>query len=119
MSARILVVEDQDDVRELVRFTLEFKGYVVAEAANGRAGLEKAREEKFDLILCDIDMPVMHGLDFVRAYREEFGGDVPVIMLSAELAGLMDEAILAGATGAIHKPFEPSQLYETLEKYLP
>lgn len=118
MSRKILALEDSEDFRNLLRMTLEFKGYEVTLANHGNMGLEAARQQTFDLILSDIDMPEMNGVEFVRQYRKEFGGDTPIIMLSAEGDDVMNQALAAGATGSINKPFEPIQLLQVVEQHL-
>lgn len=119
MSASILVLEDSDDFRDLLRMTLEFAGYDVTLARNGHEGLDAARTmPNVAIILSDIDMPEMNGLDFVRAYRAEFGTKTPIIMLSGERAETLKAAIAAGATNSIAKPFEPIQLLDLISRTL-
>lgn len=118
MSTRILIVDDSDHIREMLKMTLEFKGYLVTAAEDGRGGLQFALAEPYDLILCDIDMPVMNGLEFVRQYRESVSTATPLIMLTAEGNELTGRAMTAGATAIINKPFEPLAMLDEIEKYL-
>lgn len=117
MSKRLLVVEDSEEFRALLRMTLEFDGHDVTLAGNGREGLEAARKGTFDLIFSDIDMPEMNGLEFVRRFRAEFGATTPIIMLSGEDTGTLNNAIADGATGSLSKPFDPLGLLEVVTKY--
>lgn len=80
-AERILVVEDERAVRELLRLLLEDNGYQVVEAEDGREGVERCRREALSLVILDLRMPVMSGFDACRVIRNE--SDVPIIMLSA------------------------------------
>ena len=117
MAATILIVEDSDDFRQLLTMTLDMSGYEVVQAANGTQGLEAARARKFDLVLSDIEMPEMDGVEFVRRFRA-IDDSTPIIMLSAADSDLMSKALEAGATGKIIKPFEPIRLTELIEQHL-
>ena len=117
MSKRILVLEDSPDFRDLLRMTLEFSGHAVTLTTNGREGLAAARAGTYDLILSDIDMPEVNGIDFVRQFRAEFGPATPIIMLSGEDTGTLNQAIATGATGSLSKPFEPMNLLDVVAKY--
>jgi DNA-binding NarL/FixJ family response regulator len=80
----ILIIEDQPDMRENITTILEMENYAVLNAANGREGLERAREEKPDLILCDVMMPIMDGHEFLQRMREERTiAGTPFIFLTA------------------------------------
>lgn len=118
MSAHILIIDDADHIRSVLAVTLEFKGYSVTGAENGQAGLDAAAAHKPDFIFCDIEMPVMNGLEFVRRFRAEVDPNTPILMLTAEGDELIKRAMEAGATGSIRKPFEPIQLLKLLEKHL-
>lgn len=119
MSARILVIDDTDHLREMIRFTLEFRDYAVDEAENGEVGMSLARKNDYDLVLCDIEMPVMDGVQFVTAFREEIDKKKPILMLTAEENTQMIEAAQqAGATQILFKPFEPMQMLEEVENRL-
>lgn len=118
MNARILVIDDSEHLQSVLKLTLEFKGYEVSVADNGREGLEAARAGAFDLIFCDIEMPVMNGVEFVRRFRAEVSPATPIIMLTAENAEVIGHALASGATAAVQKPFEPILLLEQIGKYL-
>ncbi len=110
--ARILVAEDERDIRELIGFTLRHHGHTVLTAPNGEEALALALRELPDLVLLDIRMPRLTGYDVCRRLRAEASTrDIPIAFLSAkgqeaEIQAGMD----AGATDYILKPFAPDQL---------
>jgi two-component system, chemotaxis family, chemotaxis protein CheY len=118
MSGRILVIDDSEHVRAVIRMTLKFKGYEVETAENGSEGLKLAMEDGFDAIFCDIEMPVMGGVEFVEKYREARGDRTPVIILTAEEGNAARAAIQAGASMVLTKPFEPIRLLDEVERQL-
>jgi excisionase family DNA binding protein len=114
----VLIVDDDDKLREFVRVNLEMEGYGVIEAANAEEGLGAVEEQAPDLILLDVMMPGVDGWEMLRRIQERHGvGSIPVIMFS----GKVDEADVAakGAQGFIGKPFDPSQLIESTKQLLP
>ena len=121
--AKILIAEDERDIRDLITFTLTFGGYQVVAAANGEEALEKARVEIPDLILMDVRMPKMTGYEACQEMKKDDRiKHIPVVFLSAkgqdsEVATGLD----VGAVEYILKPFSPDQLTarvkELLEKY--
>lgn len=120
MSKTVLSVDDSASVRQMVRFTLSGAGYTVVEAENGADGLTKASGAPADLVITDLNMPVMGGLDFIRALRRmpAYKG-VPILFLSTESdAGVKQQAKEAGATGWIVKPFQQEQLVAVVRKML-
>ncbi|GBC59410.1 response regulator [Desulfonema ishimotonii] len=121
MSLKIMAVDDSASIRQMVLFSLKKTGYEVAEAANGRIALESLRETQADLVITDLDMPEMNGIELTRnlralpAYRT-----VPIVLLTTESAAeKKQDAKSAGATGWITKPFTPAQLVSVVEKLLP
>jgi len=102
---RVLVVDDEPGLRQSLGLLLGDAGYQVAAESDGRLGLERALREPFDLILCDVRMPQLGGLEFLRAYRER-GGTALVIMMSA----------YGGEDAALAKPFRPDEVVLTLRK---
>jgi two-component system KDP operon response regulator KdpE len=110
MSAgRILVVDDDPQIRRVLKVTLSGQGYEVDDARNGDAALEKLRESRFDLVLLDINMPGMSGLEACRAIRS--GSEIAIIMLTvrddeADIVAALD----AGADDYVTKPFKSSEL---------
>src|SRR6185503_19793122 len=113
---KVLVVDDEPGLRQRLRLLLTDSGYTVTAEQNGRRALERATSEPFDLVLCDVRMPEMDGLTFLRNYRER-GGSALVIMMSAY--GGEDAAIAAMKEGAydyLPKPFRPDEVVLTLRK---
>ena len=106
----VLIVEDEKNIVDIVRFNLQHEGYGTLEAYDGEAGLALAREKKPDLILLDVMMPKMMGFDVCRALREE-GDNVPVIILTAREEE--EDKVLGleiGADDYITKPFSMREL---------
>jgi len=108
-NGRILVVDDDPQLRRAMRSTLSALGFVVADAETGEAALEMVREEQFDLILLDINMPGLSGLETCRAIRAK--SDVGILMLTVrDRADDKIEALDAGADGYVTKPFDVNEL---------
>jgi two-component system KDP operon response regulator KdpE len=108
-SSRILVVDDEPQLRRVLRSTLSALGFVVADAETGEAALECVRTEKFDLILLDINMPGLSGLETCRAIRAK--SDVGILMLTVrDRAEDKIQALDAGADGYVTKPFDVNEL---------
>ena len=119
MSKKVLVVEDYEGIRRMMKLVLGFRGYQVVEAQNGREAVEKAIEEKPDLILMDIGMPVMDGLDAtqdIRAHSELAG--VPIVALTAYGDFYTDKALAAGCNDVVHKPIDFEHLEPLVERYV-
>lgn len=120
MSAAILAVDDSTSLRAAIRIALSSAGYAVTEAQDGADGLRKAGAARFDLILTDLNMPVMDGLEMIRNMRAkpELSG-IPIVFLTTESdAGMKQKAKAAGATGWITKPFQPDGLVSVVRKIL-
>lgn len=118
--ATILAVDDSASMRQMVSFTLKGAGFDVQEACDGSEALNIAKQKKFDLVLSDVNMPIMDGIEFVTELRKlDTYKFVPVLMLTTESSG--DKKMAgkkAGATGWIVKPFNPDQLLNTIKKVL-
>lgn len=110
--ARILIAEDDQDIRELVSLTLQFHGHEVVSAVDGAEALEKAQGDPFDVILMDVRMPRMTGYEACRRMREiDVTREVPIIFLSAKgQESEIKAGMEAGATQYILKPFVPEVL---------
>jgi two-component system KDP operon response regulator KdpE len=108
-NSRILVVDDEPQLRCVLRSMLSVLGFVVAGAESGETAIEMVREEKFDLILLDVNMPGLSGLETCRLLRER--SDVSIIMLTVRgRAQDKIEALDAGADGYVTKPFDVNEL---------
>ncbi|MGD9279967.1 MAG: response regulator, partial [Desulfobacterales bacterium] len=113
---RLLVIDDEENMRHMLSKVLGKTGYYVETAANGYEGLEMIETADFEFILCDIKMPNMSGMDFLKAARDKIK-TTTVIMMSAY--GTIDTAIAAMKLGAydyISKPFKTDEVYLTLKK---
>lgn len=112
--ATILVVDDEPSIRTLVRATLERAGYHVIEAADGANALHKAQSQRPDLILLDIALPQLSGLEVCRRLRARPDtAAAPVLLLTGLLQGPeLQAGYSAGAQGCIAKPFTPSALVQ-------
>ena len=118
--AKILVAEDERDIRELIAFTLQFAGHEVVLVANGAEAVDKALEVNPDLILMDVRMPRMTGYQACEALKKRAETkDVPVIFLSAKgQESEIQEGLDVGAVDYILKPFAPDDLTEQVERVL-
>ncbi len=115
----VLVVDDDPQVREVVRINLELEGYAVREAANGEEGLAALEEEAPDLILLDVMMPQVDGWEMLRRVQERHGvGSIPVVMFSGQL-DVGSEAAARGAQGFVGKPFDLRALIEQTKQIVP
>lgn len=117
---KILIAEDDQDIRELIVLTLQFNGFEVKSVDNGAAAVEIAPDGEFDLILMDVRMPKMTGYEACKRLKEmEATRDIPVIFLSAKGQEREIQAGLeAGATDYILKPFAPDQLIRKINDIL-
>jgi len=120
MSANILTVGDSASIRLTTKVTLTNAGYAVTEAVNGAEGLATAQTAQFDLIVTDLNMPVMDGLTMIEELRKlPSQAGVPIIFLTTESdADLKARAKAAGATGWLTKPFDPENLVKIVKKVL-
>lgn len=118
--AKILIAEDERDIRELVGFTLTYGGYRVVEVPNGLEAVEKAQTELPDLILLDARMPKMTGYEACAKLKSiEATKHIPVVFLSAKgQESEVQQGISVGATAYILKPFEPYDLLNKIAKIL-
>ncbi len=120
MTASILTVDDSSSLRMAIRIALSGAGYDVSEAVDGLDGLNKAKASKFDMIIADLNMPNMNGLEMIREIRKlPIQTGTPIIFLTTESDEAMkQEARAAGATGWLVKPFVPDQLLRIAAKVL-
>ncbi|MGH7541416.1 MAG: sigma-54-dependent transcriptional regulator [Gemmatimonadota bacterium] len=112
----VVVIDDEAGVRRTVSMILEDEGYEVVTASSGREGLTKALEAKAEIILCDVRMPEMDGLQFLDEYRREGGDGLVVTMTAYGSTDLALEAMKKGAYDYIAKPFSADSILLTLRK---
>jgi two-component system chemotaxis response regulator CheY len=107
-------------MRKMVAFTLRQAGFDVVEGENGHDALTRMEGRKFEIIVTDLNMPVMDGYTFIRAVRQRPDSKfTPILMLTTESQGdKKQEGRAAGATGWIVKPFDPQKLLDTIAKVL-
>lgn len=114
MSVRILVVDDEHNLRMTIAANLELEGFEVVEAENGEAALALVKAQHFDLVLSDVRMPGMNGVDLFHRVHE-LKPELPVILMTAfALEGLVQEALREGAFTLLPKPFEIEHLVAAL-----
>lgn len=120
MGKLILSVDDSPSVRQMVKLTLAGAGYDVVQANDGAEGLAAARSRQADLVITDLNMPVMNGMALIRELRRLPGYQgTPILFLTTESDGeLKKEARAAGATGWVTKPFQQEQLVAVVRKVL-
>ena len=118
----VLVVEDEDHIRQIIKYNLELEGFKIQEAENGKVALEMLRsmEEKPKVVLSDRMMPEMDGIELLEAIREDYELEkIPVIMLTAKATiGDIEDAFDAKADGYITKPFDPEKLGDMIKEKL-
>jgi two-component system chemotaxis response regulator CheY len=118
--ANVLAVDDSVSLRQLVAATLTTAGHTVTQASNGVEGLTLLKQQLFNLIISDLNMPVMDGLTFIRQVRMlatyKF---TPILVLTTEMDPAKKKlAKDSGATGWLVKPFDPNELIKTIRKVL-
>ncbi len=118
MKKRVLVVEDYEDTRVLLKFMVEKFGYSVIEASGPYEAIDKAAEFLPDLILMDIGMPLLDGLSVAQLLHDKKTNHlVPIIAVTA-FSDIKAEALKAGCSDVIYKPVRPDQLREMLDRYI-
>jgi len=115
---RVLVVDDDESIRLIVRLCLSDAGYVVAEAANGQAALAMADEFQPALIILDLRMPIMDGWEFIRQYRARPGLHAPIVGFVAALDAA-EECRDLELDGLVSKPFDLDDLLQTVRSQIP
>lgn len=118
MSKSALTIDDSKTMRDMVAFTLRNAGFDVTEAENGQLGLDQISGSSFDVIITDVNMPVMDGITFTREARKTAEAkSIPILILTTESGStIKNEGRSAGATGWIVKPFNPEKLLQVVEK---
>lgn len=117
---KILAVDDSISIRKSISFVLTQEGYEVVEAVDGVDGFAKAKEDKFNLVITDINMPNMDGIEMIKQIRQTEGYKfTPIIALTTENQdSKMQEGKAAGATGWIVKPFTSEKLLAIVKKII-
>lgn len=123
MGKKVLIVDDSNTMRKIVARSLRQAGFEfekLLEAADGQAALEILAGETVDIVLSDINMPVMDGIEFLRQKNADAQIKViPVVMITTEAGtDVLNEALSLGAVGTIKKPFTPEQVQEVLGNFL-
>ena len=123
MAYNILIVDDSSITRNVMARTIQISGIEVGEiyfAENGKVGLERLKDAWPDIVFCDINMPVMNGIEFVEKLQEsDEWRDLPVVIVSTEGSSTrMDELRARGIRGYIRKPFTAEQVAQMIEKVL-
>jgi len=116
-NKKILLVEDYDDAREIMRLFIEAHGYEVIEASDGLEAIERAGSECPCLILMDLGLPNVNGLDATRRIKTEICPRTPVVAVTA-FSDMRDEAIAAGCLDVISKPMDYFQIGEVIKKFI-
>lgn len=121
MPRKAITIDDSASMRQMVRLTLKQSGFEVLEAENGQAALDMLKNTQVDLVICDVNMPILNGIETTRQLRAMPNYKrTPIVLLTTEsddskkMAGRQ-----AGATGWIIKPFQPAQLQKVVQRVLP
>ena len=120
MTKKILVIDDSASLREVVSIALAGAGYEVVQAADGKQALDKLDGSRIHLAICDVNMPVMDGISFVKeAKKRQEYRFMPIIMLTTESReSRKNEGQMAGAKAWIVKPFRPEQMLHAVAKLI-
>jgi CheY-like chemotaxis protein len=119
VAVRILVVDDSEDTRDMMAKLLELEAYAIVTAEDGQAGLRVAAEQRPHLIITDINMPNMNGIEMIRELRRQpEQAHVPIMAITAYGEGTASEAIEAGASCATTKPVQFANLMAEIRRLL-
>lgn len=120
MGKKILIVEDDLNSAKLLRDVLTFRGYSIIEATNGKDGIAMIKAEKPDLILMDVQMPVMDGISVIKSLKADSDfSTTPVLFVTADVMKSTNETLRGiGANDVIAKPIDIPHFIQTVEKYL-
>lgn len=121
MPRKAITIDDSASMRQMVRMTLKQSGFEVLEAENGQVALDLLKTTQVDLVICDVNMPILNGIETTQRLRAMPNYKrTPIVLLTTEsddskkMAGRQ-----AGATGWIIKPFQPTQLQKVVQRVLP
>jgi two-component system chemotaxis response regulator CheY len=120
MGKNILIVDDSESIREVVSFTIENEGHNILQGVDGKDAIKHLNGDPLDLIITDLHMPVMDGIEFIKHVRQtEEYKNIPILFLTTESQTAKKmEAKEAGATGWIIKPFVPAKLIAAINKVI-
>jgi DNA-binding response OmpR family regulator len=120
MAQRILIVDDDPNILKLLRLNLEMEGFDVVEAADGKEALDAVAEHSPDLLLCDVMMPNLNGLEVVARLRKDpANAELPIVMLSAKAQEMdVQHGKRVGADEYVTKPFDPDDLIAVVQRLL-
>ena len=114
---RVLTVDDSRTILAMLHHTLSNAGFEVLQAEDGQQGLDVLNREKVDVIITDINMPVMDGIQFIKQIRAGGHNSLPILILTTETSqDKRDQGRAAGGTGWIVKPFDPEKLIQVIHK---
>jgi CheY-like chemotaxis protein len=118
--ARVLIIEDNDANMELMVYLLQALGHSICSADDGFSGLAAFTRDRFDLVVCDVELPAVDGIELVGRMKADAATcEVPVVAVTARaMAGDRERLLQAGFDGYIAKPIDPETFVGTLEKYL-
>jgi len=121
ISKKIMAVDDSPTVRKVLNETLSGAGYQVIEANNGQEAITKMSTDRIDLLVTDLNMPTMDGVELIRQVRKKPGNRfMPIIMLTSDTQPeTKDAGKKAGASGWVTKPFRPEQLLSVIKMVCP
>lgn len=120
MDKTILIIDDSSSMRQMMAFTLGEAGYKVIEAEDGEDGLAKLAESRVNMVITDMNMPKLNGIEFIISARSTPESKfIPIVVLSTEShSSKKEKAKKAGATGWIVKPFDPEKLLDVVKKVM-
>ncbi len=118
--AKILAVDDSSTIRKLVKFTLQMRNHEVILSEDGIEALENFENYNFDILVTDLNMPKMNGIELIKNIRAGAkNNDIPIILLTTESENKDKEmGLKAGADSYMIKPFQPPQLLDEIDKYI-
>ena len=120
MGKMFLIVDDSASMRQMISSILQSAGHTVLAAENGKDAIEKLGDTRMDIVITDLNMPEMDGIEFIKKLRSTDAHKfIPIIMLTTEAqAEKKQEGKKAGASGWIVKPFSPPQLLDVIKKFV-
>ncbi len=119
MAKTILIADDSESIRTILKLTLKFKGYAILEAADGTVAYDILQKNPCDMVITDIMMPGLTGVELLQKIRKEMKNpDIPVIICTAEKNVDDEELIQKGATRILMKPVQPKELMEVVNSLI-